>query len=95
VNWLHFVLPTTFDERRKKMKVIEKGREQKGWAKKFKCTGEGNKGGVRGTSDCGVTGAGETGTVSGELGCIYLQDYSMAHVSYSFPKPLFSNLRMS
>jgi hypothetical protein len=45
VNWLHFVLPTTFDERRKKMKVIEKGREQKGWAKKFKCTGEGNKGG--------------------------------------------------
>lgn len=27
------------------MKVIEKGREQKGWAKEFKCTGEGNGGG--------------------------------------------------
>lgn len=27
------------------MKVIKKGRPQKGWAKEFECTGEGNKGG--------------------------------------------------
>ena len=27
------------------MKVIKKGREQKGWAKEFECTGEGNQGG--------------------------------------------------
>jgi hypothetical protein len=27
------------------MKVIEKGRKQKGWARKFKCTGAGNGGG--------------------------------------------------
>lgn len=27
------------------MKVIKKGREQKGWAKEYKCTGNGNGGG--------------------------------------------------
>lgn len=27
------------------MKVIKKGREQKGWAKEYKCTGKGNGGG--------------------------------------------------
>jgi len=27
------------------MKVIKKGREQKGWAKRVKCTGKGNGGG--------------------------------------------------
>jgi hypothetical protein len=27
------------------MKVIKKGRPQKGWAKKFECTGNGNGGG--------------------------------------------------
>jgi hypothetical protein len=27
------------------MKVIEKGREQKGWASEYRCTGLGNKGG--------------------------------------------------
>jgi hypothetical protein len=27
------------------MKVIKKGSPQKGWSKKFKCTGNGNKGG--------------------------------------------------
>lgn len=27
------------------MKVIEPGREQQGWSKQYKCTGEGNKGG--------------------------------------------------
>ena len=27
------------------MKIIEPGRPQKGWAKEFKCTGEGNYGG--------------------------------------------------
>lgn len=27
------------------MKVIEKGRPQKGWSKEFKCTGSGNGGG--------------------------------------------------
>lgn len=27
------------------MEVIKKGREQKGWSKKLKCTGAGNKGG--------------------------------------------------
>lgn len=27
------------------MKVIKKGREQKGWTKKFTCTGKGNGGG--------------------------------------------------
>lgn len=27
------------------MKVIKKGREQRGWAKKFECTGAGNGGG--------------------------------------------------
>ena len=27
------------------MKVIKKGREQKGWAKEFTCTGDGNGGG--------------------------------------------------
>jgi hypothetical protein len=32
------------------MKVIKKGREQKGWAKKFTCTGAGNGGG-----GCGAT----------------------------------------
>lgn len=31
------------------MKVIRKGREQKGWAKKFKCTGVGN-----GNGGCGA-----------------------------------------
>jgi len=31
------------------MKVIKKGREQEGWAKKFKCTGEGN-----GDGGCGA-----------------------------------------
>jgi len=32
------------------MKVIKKGRPQKGWAKEFKCTGKGNEGG-----GCGAT----------------------------------------
>ena len=27
------------------MKVVKKGREQKGWASEFKCTGKGNGGG--------------------------------------------------
>jgi hypothetical protein len=27
------------------MKVIKKGRKQKGWSKEFKCTGDGNGGG--------------------------------------------------
>jgi hypothetical protein len=27
------------------MKVIKKGREQKGWSKEYKCTGKGNGGG--------------------------------------------------
>jgi hypothetical protein len=27
------------------MKVIKKGREQKGWSKEYKCTGKGNDGG--------------------------------------------------
>ncbi len=27
------------------MKVLKKGRKQKGWTKKFKCTGDGNEGG--------------------------------------------------
>ena len=27
------------------MKVLEKGRPQKGWAKEYECTGKGNKGG--------------------------------------------------
>lgn len=27
------------------MKVLEKGREQKGWSKDFECTGDGNGGG--------------------------------------------------
>lgn len=32
------------------MKVVKKGRSQKGWAKKFKCTGSGN-----GMGGCGAT----------------------------------------
>lgn len=32
------------------MKVIQKGRPQKGWAKEFKCTGAGN-----GSGGCGAT----------------------------------------
>jgi hypothetical protein len=27
------------------MKVLKKGRKQKGWAKEFECSGDGNKGG--------------------------------------------------
>jgi len=32
------------------VKVVEKGRPQTGWAKEYKCTGKGNKGG-----GCGAT----------------------------------------
>ncbi len=32
------------------MKIIKKGRQQKGWAEKFECTGKGNGGG-----GCGAT----------------------------------------
>ena len=31
------------------MEVVKKGREQRGWSKKFKCTGKGNGGGGCGT----------------------------------------------
>ena len=39
-----------FDNREAAMKVIKKGRQQKGWAKRFKCSGDGNGGG-----GCGAT----------------------------------------